>query len=123
MDFRQRFQKDVVIDMWCYRKYGHNEGDDPAFTQPVMYGIIRKRQTVREAYLDNLLKLNGISREEAEEIAVRRRRCSTMRSPRRRSAATPGAALGSGDLGGSAGGRDLAVPDVETGVPVERWRP
>jgi 2-oxoglutarate dehydrogenase E1 component len=121
MDFRARFQKDVVIDMWCYRKYGHNEGDDPAFTQPVMYGIIRKRQTVREAYLDNLLKLNGISREEGEEIALRRRQ---VLDDALSQATQHGYALerpsGQGIWAGRQGGPDLAVPDVETGVPVER---
>ena len=54
MDFRREFNKDVVIDLWCYRLYGHNEGDDPAFTQPVLYSVIRKRKTVREAYTENL---------------------------------------------------------------------
>ncbi|MEE2758135.1 MAG: thiamine pyrophosphate-dependent enzyme, partial [Myxococcota bacterium] len=68
MDFRREFQKDVVIDLWCYRLYGHNEGDDPAFTQPVLYSAIRRRKTVREAYLDNLLKLGSVSHEDAKEI-------------------------------------------------------
>ena len=73
MDFRARYQKDVVIDMWCYRRHGHNEADDPAFTQPLMYTAIRKRRPVREAYLENLLKLGGVTRAEADEVAVRRR--------------------------------------------------
>ncbi|MBV72011.1 MAG: 2-oxoglutarate dehydrogenase E1 component [Myxococcales bacterium] len=68
MEFRREFQKDVVIDLWCYRLYGHNEGDDPAFTQPVLYSAIRRRKTVREAYLDNLLKLGSVSKEDAKEI-------------------------------------------------------
>ena len=69
MEFRREFQKDVVIDLWCYRLYGHNEGDDPAFTQPVLYSAIRRRKTVREAYLDNLLKLNSVSKKDAKMIA------------------------------------------------------
>jgi 2-oxoglutarate dehydrogenase E1 component len=73
LDFRQRFRRDVVIDMYCYRRYGHNEGDEPAFTQPLMYRAIRARKPVREAYLEHLLRLGGVSREEADEIAERAR--------------------------------------------------
>ncbi|CAM2070046.1 Oxoglutarate dehydrogenase (succinyl-transferring) [Sulfidibacter corallicola] len=69
MDFRKEFQKDIVIDMYSYRKYGHNEGDDPVFTQPLMYQNIKRRPTVREAYVKNLLKLGGLTAEEADRIA------------------------------------------------------
>ncbi|MCG8454835.1 MAG: thiamine pyrophosphate-dependent enzyme, partial [Holophagales bacterium] len=68
MDYRQQFQADVVIDMYCYRKYGHNEGDEPSFTQPRMYEIIAQRQSVREAYLEKLLELGGVSPQEADRI-------------------------------------------------------
>ncbi len=49
-EFRQRFNRDVVIDMWCYRRFGHNEADEPAFTQPLMYAAIRKHPSVSELY-------------------------------------------------------------------------
>lgn len=73
MDFRFTFKRDVVIDMWGYRRLGHNESDEPSFTQPTLYRAIDHRKPVREGYLDHLLKLNGISREEADAIAAQRR--------------------------------------------------
>ena len=72
MDFRYEFGRDVVIDMYCYRRRGHNEGDEPSFTQPRLYRAIRSRRPVREAYLEHLLSLGGITREEAEQIAAER---------------------------------------------------
>ena len=65
IEFRQKFNKDVVIDMFCYRRHGHNEGDEPAFTQPMMYKKIAKHPTTREIYSKELIKQNLISGEEA----------------------------------------------------------
>ncbi len=73
MDFRKTFRRDVVIDMYGYRRRGHNEGDEPSFTDPVLYQAIARRKSVREGYLEHLLALNGITREEADEISERRR--------------------------------------------------
>ncbi|MCA9549208.1 MAG: 2-oxoglutarate dehydrogenase E1 component [Myxococcales bacterium] len=73
MEFREEFKKDVVIDMYCYRRHGHNEGDEPAFTQPLLYRTIRKRKSVREGYLDNLYALGEIKPDEAERISIERR--------------------------------------------------
>ena len=70
LDFRAEFGRDVVIDMYGYRRHGHNEGDEPAFTQPLLYRAIRDRKSVREGYFENLAKLRGISREEADNIAA-----------------------------------------------------
>ena len=50
MEFRQRFHRDIVIDMWCYRRFGHNEGDEPSFTQPLMYRAIKDHPPVSEVY-------------------------------------------------------------------------
>jgi 2-oxoglutarate dehydrogenase E1 component len=72
MDFREEFHRDVFIDMFGYRRLGHNEGDEPSFTQPVLYRAIESRKSVREGYLDHLLSLGGLSREEAAEITRRR---------------------------------------------------
>ena len=64
--YRQRFHKDVVIDMFCYRRHGHNEGDDPSYTQPQMYAKIDNRRSVRKLYTEALVKRGDITIEEAE---------------------------------------------------------
>ena len=69
MDFRQTFGRDIVIDMVCYRRHGHNEGDEPAFTQPLMYAKIRERPSITEIYTENLIMSGDLSTAEAEEIA------------------------------------------------------
>ena len=67
-EFRQRFQRPVVIDMFCYRRYGHNEGDEPAFTQPLMYKAIRNHPSTREIYAKKLVAENVVSQEEVEKM-------------------------------------------------------
>jgi 2-oxoglutarate dehydrogenase E1 component len=73
MDFRNTFKRDVVVDMYGYRRRGHNEGDEPSFTQPLLYKAIAKRKPVREAYLEHLLDQGGVKAEEAEAIAEQRK--------------------------------------------------
>jgi 2-oxoglutarate dehydrogenase E1 component len=68
-DFRQKFGKDVVIDMVCYRRHGHNEGDEPAFTQPLMYEKIKNRISVRELYTEQLVMSGELTSQEAETLA------------------------------------------------------
>ena len=65
--FRQAFHKDVVIDMVCYRRHGHNEGDDPSYTQPLMYALIDAKRSVRKLYTEALVRRGDISLEEAEQ--------------------------------------------------------
>src|SRR3954466_5144353 len=55
IEFRQRFNRDIVIDMWCYRRFGHNEGDEPSFTQPQMYAAIKKHPPISEIYGQRLI--------------------------------------------------------------------
>src|SRR5512135_93064 len=69
LDFRETFGQDVVIDMICYRRHGHNEGDEPAFTQPVMYGKIKDRMSIRELYTEQLVMNGELSTDEVETIA------------------------------------------------------
>ena len=68
-DFRQRFKKDVVIDLVCYRRHGHNEADEPAATNPLMYQTIRKHPTTRELYAQKLVA-DGVLREDEAQAMV-----------------------------------------------------
>ncbi len=72
MEFRSTFKRDVVIDMYCYRRLGHNESDEPRFTQPAMYQRIDAKRTIRDSYLKRLLKMQEITREEADAISEAR---------------------------------------------------
>jgi 2-oxoglutarate dehydrogenase E1 component len=65
-DYRETFQRDVVVDIVCYRRYGHNEGDDPSYTQPQMYKIIDQMRSVRKIYTETLVRRGDISIDEAE---------------------------------------------------------
>jgi 2-oxoglutarate dehydrogenase E1 component len=67
-DFRQQFGKDVVIDLVCYRRHGHNEADEPAATQPLMYQVIRKRKTTRELYAERLAAQGTLKAEDAQAL-------------------------------------------------------
>ncbi|MBB3753107.1 2-oxoglutarate decarboxylase [Mycolicibacterium sp. BK634] len=67
VDFRQKFKKDVIIDMLCYRRRGHNEGDDPSMTQPYMYDVIDTKRGVRKTYTESLIGRGDISMKEAED--------------------------------------------------------
>ncbi|MEV8567241.1 multifunctional oxoglutarate decarboxylase/oxoglutarate dehydrogenase thiamine pyrophosphate-binding subunit/dihydrolipoyllysine-residue succinyltransferase subunit [Streptomyces sp. NPDC051322] len=66
-EFRQAFNKDVVIDLICYRRRGHNEADNPSFTQPLMYDLIDKKRSVRKLYTESLIGRGDITLEEAEQ--------------------------------------------------------
>lgn len=68
MEYRQKFNNDVFIDMVCYRKHGHNEGDDPQFTQPKMYQIIKDHKNPREMYVDKLIARDHVDRQIGEEL-------------------------------------------------------
>src|SRR5690606_10209384 len=67
-EFRMQFQKPVVIDMFCYRRFGHNEGDEPAFTQPIMYRKIRSHPTTIEIYSKKLIAEGLVSEDEIEQM-------------------------------------------------------
>jgi 2-oxoglutarate dehydrogenase E1 component len=68
IEFRQKFKTDIFIDMVCYRKHGHNEGDEPKYTQPELYGLIAKQKNPRQLYLDSLVQWHQLSPAEAKEM-------------------------------------------------------
>jgi 2-oxoglutarate dehydrogenase E1 component len=121
MDFRDTFLRDVVIDMYGYRRHGHNETDEPAFTQPLLYRAIAERKSVRDGYLEHLLELGGVTREEADRIAIERREHleRELSEARRPDYVRVQDWLG-GFWKGHQGGAEASVPDVETRVPRAR---
>ena len=121
MEYRREYKTDVVIDMFCYRKYGHNEADEPSFTQPLMYKVIEKKESVVKIYAEKLVTdgtttpgdvealLSRVHQELEEELKVAK--ATSQR---------PTITAGQGVWKGYMGGPDRAVPDVDTGVPRER---
>lgn len=67
-DYRQAFNKDVIIDMICYRRRGHNEGDDPSMTQPIMYSLVNSKRTTRQLYTEALIGRGELSMDQAEAV-------------------------------------------------------
>ena len=123
MDFRKEFKRDVVIDMYCYRRRGHNEGDEPSYTQPLMYQKIDQRKTVREAYLDRLKNSGGITDDDAQRIATRRTELleRELTAARADDYERPSDAP-SGLWEGYIGGLEKNADDPDTGVPVDRLK-
>jgi 2-oxoglutarate dehydrogenase E1 component len=121
LDFRATFHRDVVIDMYCYRRWGHNEGDEPAFTQPLLYQWIENHKSVRDAYLEHLLALGEVTRTEADEIAARRREnLEYALSLARREDFVPRPKVLGDVWKGYHGGPERIDDDVETGVALPR---
>lgn len=120
MEFRRTFQRDVVIDMYCYRRRGHNESDEPAFTQPLLYKAIEARKSVREGYLEHLLALGQLTREDADSVAIVRREHLEMElSVARTRSSTMVTTELEGVWRAYKGGLEKDVPDVPTGAPKE----
>ena len=135
MDFRHEFKRDVVIDMYGYRRLGHNESDEPGFTQPELYRTIAERKTVREGYLEHLLELGEVTRDEADEIASRRRELLEKElshsqtesaanggglAPRPRSANVETSFANTPTRAAVSGGPEPANEEIQTGVAREK---
>jgi 2-oxoglutarate dehydrogenase E1 component len=86
LDYRRRFRKDVVIDLVCYRRHGHNEADEPSATQPIMYQIIRKHATTRQIYAERLALAGVVASSEAEDYVARYRAGLDAGKPQARAA-------------------------------------
>jgi 2-oxoglutarate dehydrogenase E1 component len=116
MDFRREFQRDVVVDMYCFRRRGHNEADEPAFTQPALYRVIERRPSAHESYLERLLKLGEITAEEAASIVEQQQ----AKFAADLTAAKSEDYVHKSDVGGMwafyIGGREREAADVQTGV-------
>jgi 2-oxoglutarate decarboxylase len=112
--FRQAFHKDVVIDMVCYRRHGHNEGDDPSYTQPLMYALIEAKRSVRKLYTESLVRRGDISLDEAEQALddFSGRLQAALDETRAEAVTTGGAAPVLPEYVVP----DLWIPPVETGV-------
>ena len=123
LDFRERYRRDVVIDLYCYRRRGHNEGDEPAFTQPMLYDGIRARDPVRVHYLEHLLELGEIKPEEAEIYIQReeKRLEGALATARRMNEKTSPQAY-DGVWNAFVGGRTEDIPEPDTGVPEAKLR-
>ena len=123
-EYRQRYGKDVVVDLYCYRKYGHNEGDEPRFTQPLMYRAVDSKKTVRQIYVDRLLERGEIAKTEADAIMQERRdRLSKALHEVRQTKHTYEVGAFAGVWTSYRGGPDLSAPDVDTSVPRETLIP
>jgi 2-oxoglutarate dehydrogenase E1 component len=120
VEYRQRFKQDVVIDMYCYRKYGHNEGDEPRFTQPLMYALVDRKPGVRDTYVKRLVDAGHITREEADAIAAERRSTleQALEDARKGDYQHMPEAMG-GVWAPYRGGADASVPEVPTTFPKE----
>jgi 2-oxoglutarate dehydrogenase E1 component len=115
-EYRQRFQRDVCIDLIGYRRYGHNEADEPRFTQPLMYKVIDERPTVREMFAEELVKAGEMTREEdTQMVAARKQRM--MEALQASRDGRPAAHTRADVLWEKyQGGPESAVPSIATGV-------
>jgi 2-oxoglutarate dehydrogenase E1 component len=120
MEFRRTFHRDVVIDMYCYRRNGHNESDEPRFTQPVMYQKIDSLPTVRDGYLNRLLKMQEVTAEEANRLVEVRREIleEEFQTAKNVKQFEPDTQTLGGFWEKYDGGIEPEIDDVDTGVPM-----
>ncbi len=121
MEYRATFQSDVVIDMFCYRRFGHNEMDEPSFTQPQMYARIQRKKSPVELYAAQLLQEQVVTQEQVDGIASAvREELEGELEVARQAKKRPAIATMRGVWSNYCGGFDSQCPEVDTGVPLER---
>src|SRR6266850_1453647 len=121
LEFRARFHQDVVIDTYCYRRLGHNEGDEPSFTQPLMYQAIGNKKNIREIYLERLLSLQRVTAEEAADMeAVRVQRLERELAAARDENHVPVREELQGIWAGYQGGLEPTAEELKTGIEIPR---
>ena len=124
VDYRQQFQQDVLIDLYSYRKYGHNEGDEPAFTQPRMYEVIRQKKPPRAVYAQRLAEEGVATGGEADELMrTRMARLETELERTRKEGAKRTVSAMAGLWSKYRGGPDSATPEVPTDTGLGRGKP
>jgi 2-oxoglutarate dehydrogenase E1 component len=119
-EYRQKFGREVVVDLYCYRRYGHNEGDEPRFTQPTMYAVIDQKPTIREIYVRRLLAEAAISQTDVDLIAseVSKHLTDALDEVKRTEVSWLPNAMG-GVWTPYKGGRDATVAEASTAVPAD----
>ncbi|MGH7853640.1 MAG: 2-oxoglutarate dehydrogenase E1 component, partial [Candidatus Binatia bacterium] len=118
LDFRRRFKRDAVIDLTCYRRLGHNEGDEPAFTQPMLYRAISRHPPVHQLYLQRLIEQQIITRAQAERSVAEYRALLERELELARSGSPSAAPQGYGGIwSGYSGGLDSNRAKTHTAVP------
>jgi len=123
VDYRQQFQQDVLIDLYSYRKYGHNEGDEPAFTQPRMYEVVRQKSPPREVYARRLAEEGVINPGEADALMrARMERLDAELDKTRRQGGRRSSSAMAGLWSKYRGGPDSSVPEVPTAVSEAKLR-
>ena len=117
LDYQRQFGCDVVLDMVCYRRYGHNESDEPGFTQPLMYQRIDQLSSVRSLYAQSLAKRGVLPQSEADAMVQRKQAELELELVAAKSASErPVVNAGDGVWRGYRGGPDVSVPDADTSV-------
>ena len=120
VEYRQTFQSDVIVDLCCYRRFGHNEGDEPTFTQPEMYRLIKKQPSVREVYQRRLIERGTVNEAFCKdyEAEVREEFEQALKSVKENGHSTAPSPM-HGKWQSYTGGEESSVPDVDTSITPE----